>query len=238
MNTRIFLLVFISALLFTVSSCKEEQGDGILNLKYAASLDGGNLELNQTYILNGDSVYFTLIQYYICDASISDKDGATSLDLSDVSFIDFSEPSSLDYNFTLDATAYKNLTYTVGLSDERGATDPSSYASDHPMSLNRSMYWLMANAYVYFKIEGFRIKNGVDEPLVYHVGMNGFAQNKEAPQSFTINKGNTTSLITTLDLNEVFANINFDTEPETHTMNNMPLAQKLMNNFVNALTTN
>jgi len=233
-----YFLVIISALLISISACKEERGDGDLNLKYAATLNGGNLELNQTYLLNGDSVYFTLIQYYICDASISDKDGATSLDLKDVTFIDFSEPSSLDYNFTLDATAYKNLTYTVGLSDERGATDPSSYASDHPMSLNRSMYWLMANAYVYFKIEGFRIKNGIDEPLVYHVGMNGFAQNKEAAQSFTINKGNTTSLITTLNLNEVFANINFDTEPETHTMNNMPLAQKLMNNFVNALTTN
>ncbi|MEJ6694237.1 MAG: hypothetical protein QNK51_00225 [Chitinophagales bacterium] len=233
-----YFLLIISIALLSIGACKEEQGEGDLNMKYAATLNGGNLELNQTYLLNGDSVYFTLIQYYICDASISDKDGITSLALKDVAFIDFSEPSSLDYNFTLDAAAYKNPTYTVGLSDERGATDPSSYASDHPMSLNRSMYWLMANAYVYFKIEGFRIKNGIDEPLVYHVGMDGFSQNKEVPQSFTINKGNSTTLITTLDLNEVFANINFTTEPETHTMNNMPLAQKLMNNFVNALTTN
>ena len=85
-------------------------------------------------------------------------------------------------------------------------------------------------------MEGFRINNGVDEPLVYHVGMNGFAQTKLKEQAFSINKDNTTTIVTTLDMNDLFVNIDFDTEPETHTMNNMPLAMKMMNNFVNALS--
>ena len=232
---KLFIAVIGIALL-SLSACKEEAGEGILNMKYATIINDENLELNKVYDLDGDSVYFTLINYYISDVEIMDKDGNSAIEVKDVTLIDLSDPTTFEFNYTLESDAYKNPSFTVGLTDDRNATDPSSYASDHPMSLNRSMYWLMSQAYIYFKVEGFRINNGVDEPLVYHVGMNGFAQTKLKEQAFSINKDNTTTIATTLDMNDLFVNIDFDTEPETHTMNNMPLAMKMMNNFVNALS--
>ena len=232
---KLFIAVIGIALL-SLSACKEEAGEGILNMRYATMINNQTLELDQVYELNGDSVYFTLINYYISDVEVMDKDGNTSIEIKDVALVDLAEPSTFEYNYTLEANAYKNPSFTVGLSDARNATDPSSYGSDHPMSLNRSMYWVMAQAYIYFKIEGFRINNGVNEPIVYHVGMNGFAQTKEKEQAFSINKDNTTTLITTLNMNDLFSNVDFATEPETHTMNNMPLAMKLMDNFVNAIS--
>ncbi len=234
---NIFFAIMSIALL-SLTACSEEAGEGILTLKYAATVNSENLELNKTYVMDGDSVYFTLLQYYTSDIFIEDKDGTTETEIMDVSFIDFSEESSLEFSTTLEATAYKNPSYTVGLSDTRGAADPSSFGSDHPMSLNSSMFWIMSNSYIYFKIEGFRIKNGIEDPLVYHVGLTGYGENKQAQKAFSINDGNTTTLVTTLNLNEVFGNIDFDTEPETHQMNNMPLARKMMTNFANALSVN
>ena len=232
---NLFIAVIGIALL-SLSACKEEAGEGVLNMKYATIINDENLELNKVYDLDGDSVYFTLINYYISDVEIMDKDGNSAIEVKDVTLIDLSDPSTFEFNYTLEADAYKNPSFTVGLTDDRNATDPSSYASDHPMSLNRSMYWLMAEAYIYLKVEGFRINNGIDEPLVYHVGMNGFAQTKLKEKAFSINKGNTTTMVTTLDMNDLFVNIDFDTEPETHTMNKPSLARKMMNNFVNALS--
>lgn len=232
---KLFIAIVGIALL-SLNACKEEAGEGVLTMKYATTINDETLELNKVYDMDGDSVYFTLINYYISDVEISDKDGNSAIAINDVALIDLSDPSTFEYSFNLEANAYKNPSFTVGLTDDRNATDPSSYASDHPMSLNRSMYWLMSQAYIYFKVEGFRIQNGVDEPLVYHVGMNGFSQTKVKEDAFSINDGNTTTIITTLDLNDLFSNIDFDTEPETHTMNNMPLAMKMMNNFVNALS--
>lgn len=233
-----YVFAIMSIALLALSACKEETGEGVLNMKYTATVNNENLTLNKTYLMNGDSVYFTLIQYYVSDLTINDKDGNSAIDVMDVAFIDFAEPSSLEYNFNMEATAYKNPGFTIGLSDDRAASDPSSFASDHPMSLNSSMYWLMSNSYIYFKIEGFRLKNGLEEPIVYHVGLNGYARTREVENAFSVNDGNTTTIVTTLNLNDVFTNIDFDTEPETHTMNNMPLAQKMMNNFAAAISVN
>lgn len=131
---------------------------------------------------------------------------------------------------------YKNFTSLLGLSNELNATIPSQYTSSHPLGLDAANYWLMANSYIYLKIEGFRLNNGVEEPFTYHVGLDDFYREKTLDRSFTINKGNTTTLLGLISINDLFANIDFDTEYETHTTNNMTLAVKMMDNFSNALT--
>ena len=225
----------IAIAIFGLNSCKEEAGEGTLKMKYEAKVNNSNLELNKNYTINGDSVYFTMVKFYVSDVSIQDKDGIAAIEVKDVALVDFSNLSSTEFSYTLEAAAYKNPSFTVGLSDERNGTEPSSYASSSPLSLGTSMYWMMANSYIYFKIEGFRILNGVEAPLVYHVGLDGLGDSAGAQKGFSINNGNTTTVLTILDLDAVVATIDFDTESETHTTNNMPLAQKMMNNFVGAL---
>jgi hypothetical protein len=230
----------IAIAIFGLNSCKDEieAGEGTLVMKYEAKVNNSNLALNTDYTINGETVYFTTLKFYVSDVHIHDKDGANEFDLKDVALIDFSDESTTSFASTLASGAYKNPMYSVGLSTDLNASDPSSFASDHPMSLGNSMYWMMSNAYIYFKIEGFREVNGVDEPFVYHVGHMVLAQSKMVEKAFSINNGNTTTVLNTLDLNSVFANIDFDTESETHTMNNMPLANKMMSNFVNGISIN
>ena len=60
-----FFIAVIGIALVSLSACKEEAGEGVLNMKYATIINDENLELNKVYDLDGDSVYFTLINYYI-----------------------------------------------------------------------------------------------------------------------------------------------------------------------------
>lgn len=234
-----YFLAILSIAIVGLSSCTEEEvGEGTLTMKYETKINNTPLVLNQTYDMDGDMVYFTLVQYYVSGVSIQDKDATTTIELKDVELVDVSDESTLSFSKTLTSGAYKSPSFTLGLSDELNATDPSTYESDHPMSLSRSTYWLMANAYIYFKIEGFRTINGVDEPFVYHVGANGLYRDLMADQAVSINKDNTTTIVSSLDLNSVFSNVDFATESETHTGNNMPLAIKMMDNFANAISIN
>jgi hypothetical protein len=232
---------FIAIALFGLNSCDEdavEAGEGTLTMKYEAKVNNIDLELNRNYLINGDSVYFTTVKFYVSDVKIQDKDGLNEIEVKDVALVDFSEMSTTSFNTVLPATAYKNPSFTVGLSDERNNTEPSSYPSISPLSLNTSMYWLMAESYIYFKIEAFRTVNGVETPLVYHVGLDGMGTNASVEKGFSINNGNITTIITTLELTAVFTTIDLATEPGTHTLNNKPLADKMMDNFVNALSIN
>ena len=221
--------------MFSLNSCKVETGEGTLKMKYEAKVNNSSLELNKDYLINGDTIYFTMLKFYVSDVFVEDKDGLNEIAVKDAALVDFSNLSSTEFSYTLPAAAYKNPSFTVGLSDERNGTDPSSYPSSSPLSLGTSMYWMMANSYIYFKIEGFKRVNGGQSPLAYHVGLDGMGQATGVQKGLTIHKGNTTTVRSILDLNELFANIDFATEYETHTTNNMPLAQKMMNNFVGAL---
>lgn len=228
----------ITIAVFSLNSCKEDSdaGEGTLTMKYEAKVNNSNLLLNTDYTINGDTVKFTMLKFYVSDVHILDKDGLNMIEIKDVALVDFNDETSTSFSATLESGAYKNPMYSVGLSLDLNASDPSTFASNHPMSLGTSMYWMMSNAYIYFKIEGFRTVNGLEEPFVYHVGHMVLAQDKMADKSFSINKGTTTTLLNILDLNNVFATIDFDTESETHTMNNMPLANKMMTNFVEAIS--
>lgn len=233
-----YLLAILSIAVLTISACTEETGEGTLTLKYEAQINDQALAFNTDYDLNGETVHFELIQFYVSDVHIHDADGANMIEVKDVAFIDLSDESTTSFSKVLEAGSYKNPMYTVGLSEDLNASDPSTFESGHPLSLGNSMYWMMSNAYIYFKIEGFRTVAGVDEPFVYHVGHAVLGLGKMGNKAFTINDGNTTTIVNTLDLNSLFANIDFDTESETHTMNNMPLANKMMSNFTDAVSIN
>ena len=237
MKNLFFAILAIA--IFSLNACTEEEaGEGTLVMKYEAKANNETLQFNTDYVIHGDTVYFTTLKFYVSDVHIHDQDGANMMEVKDVALIDFNDESSTSFSKTLASGAYKNPMYAVGLSTDRNASDPSTFDSDHPMSLGTSMYWMMSNAYIYFKIEGFRKQGGVDEPFVYHVGHMVLAQNKMGDNAFSINKGNTTTILNTLDLDSVFDNIDFDTESETHTMNNMPLANKMMTNFVEGISVN
>lgn len=227
-----FTFVALATVLF---SCNKKE-EGTIKISYKATVNNQNLTLHNNYIINGDTVFFEVFKFYVSDIYISDKDENTTTSLSDVHLIDYSNDSTKTQSITVEATAYKNPTFTIGLSNERNETDPSSYASAHPLSLQQGNYWLMASSYIYFKIEGKRKVNGINHPIAYHVGLNDMGTEKIAQKAFSVYDENTTNINFIVNLDDMFANINFDTESMTHTTDNKPLADKMMSNFANAAT--
>lgn len=235
MKKHIKLAVVFIALTIALSSCKKDK-EGTITINYKATVNNQELTFDNPFIINGDTIVFEVFKFYTSDINITDKNDNQTITLGDVHLVDYENIDSKTYSTTIEATAYKNPTFIVGLSDERNATDPSSYASSNPLSLQQGNYWMMASSYIFFKIEGFRTVNGVDEPIVYHVGFNGMGVEKVAQKAFSVyDKGNT-NINFTVDFDDLFANIDFDTEGTTHTTDNMTLAQKMMDNFVNATT--
>lgn len=231
-----YFLIAITFLALILSSCKEEVGEGTLNLKFNARINSSDLQFNQYYDMDGDSVRFEIFKFYISDFSLMDKDATQTIEVVEVALVDFQDEGSTTISKTLEVNSYKNPSFLIGLSNARNETDPSSYASAHPLSLDQGNYWLMANSYIFFKIEGFRTKNGVETPFVFHVGGNDMFGAINLERSLSINKGNTSTLVGNIDINSLFSNIDFDIENQTHSPN--PLAFKLMANFVNSLSVN
>lgn len=232
-----YFIVFVGAVLLSLNACKEDN-EGDLILEFNARINSTNLDFNRYYDMDGDSVRFEIFKFYISDYSILNKDGDASLPLGEVYLIDFANEASTSITNTIEVQSYKNPSFRLGLSNTQNATDPSSYESAHPLSLNQGNYWLMANSYIYFKIEGYTMVGGVEYPFVYHVGFDDLYADLEIERSFSVHADAKTTLLANININTLFSNIDFATESDTHTTNNMPLAEKMMNNFANAISIN
>ncbi|MCB9255717.1 MAG: hypothetical protein H6579_01155 [Chitinophagales bacterium] len=230
-------VIFVLLVLLGLNACKEDT-EGDLILDFNARINSTNLEFNRFYDMDGDSVRFEIFKFYISDFSVLNKDGDAAIPLGEVFLVDFENEASTSISNTMEVQSYKNPSFRLGLSNTQNETDPSTYAASHPLSLNQGNYWLMANSYIYFKIEGYTMLNGVESPFVYHVGFNDLNADIALERSFSIHSDARTTLIANIDINSLFANVDFLTESSTHTTNNMPLAVKMMNNFAQAITIN
>lgn len=222
--------------LLTSFACKSDDGEGTLALKFEANVDSAPVVFNQYYVIDGDSVKFELFKFYVSDFKIEDKDGTEEIELKDVTIIDFTDDASKTINATLAANAYKNPSFNIGLTVAQNESEPTDYASAHPLSAQQGNYWMMANSYIYVKLEGQYMINGVEESFVFHLGHNDYVRNINLEKSFSIHDGNTTTLLASLDLNTIFNNVDFATESTTHSAN--PLAEKMLTNFINSLSVN
>lgn len=232
-----YLVIFVALITLSLNSCKDDN-EGDLVLDFNARINSTNLEFNRYYDMDGDSVRFEIFKFYISDYSILNKDGDASLPLGDVYLVDFENEASTSITNTLEVQSYKNPSFRLGLSNTQNATDPSTYESSHPLSLNQGNYWLMSNSYIYFKIEGYYREGGVEYPFVYHVGFDDLFADINVERSFSVQANAKTTLLANIDINSLFDNIDFATESNTHTTNNMPLAEKMMDNFANAISIN
>lgn len=223
-------------ILLSLFACKSDDGEGVLALQFNAKVNDTPLEFNQYYLVNGDSLRFEVLKFYVSEFNVEDKDGVESILLKDVEIVDFKDESTTTINSNLAVSAYKNPSFNLGLTNVQNETEPTSYASEHPLSAQQGNYWMMANSYIYIKVEGQYLINGVEESFVFHIGANDYVRNKVLNKSFSIHEGNTTTILANLDVNTLFDNVDFTTESTTHSAN--PLAEKMLTNFNNSLSIN
>ncbi|MEM6764466.1 MAG: MbnP family protein [Bacteroidota bacterium] len=118
------------------------------------------------------------------------------------------------------AGTYAGVKFGIGVPENMN-TSPADYATDHPLSVNTSMYWSWRTGYKFISLEGkidaSQEMTGavLDQSLVYHTGRDSVNSPNQIyrevsylrPQdAFTIESGRELQFIIEMDINRFFYN--------------------------------
>jgi hypothetical protein len=251
---QLFLFLFVSTVvLFIGNSCRPDvivpEGEGTLTLHFNPMVDGVTLiPQSGIYTNSAQHVRFQIdmLQFYICDITIKrDDDSIIILNgPNHVGLIKVMDIINKDFSFKLPSANYKSIGFTLGLNSALNATQPSDYATDHPLGIDNGNYWLMNSSYVFVKLEGLTDttasgSGSLTNSFVYHIGTNDLAPPVSYTKNFSITKDNSDTINVNMDVLAIFngvTTIDMRTEVSTNTTDDLPLAQKFINNFVHSIT--
>ena len=229
-NTILPVVALIA--LTVLAGCEQDQiheDRGTLKLVFDMTYDGADLDLEQDATLNGENIRITRFKFYAGDIRLGGDQ------LSDVELISFNEGST-ERTYSLPMGTYSGLDLAIGVPFDLNNANPATYGADHPLSTSNNMHWPMGN-YIFTKIEGFYQDT---LPFLYHVGLDTFYTELSSSIDVPISPGATTTVTVSMDLYDVFAGqaqtIDPVTEFDTHTMNDMPLAAKVISNLAASTT--
>jgi hypothetical protein len=133
--------------------------------------------------------------------------------------------------------SYKGFKFTLGLDSATNHMDPATYPSSDPLSIQTpSIHWSWNSGYIFLKMEGLcdttLAANGTpDYQYFFDCGLD---QNKRlidfSNDAFTVTSGQDLELAMDFRVLDLLNNVDLRTENSTHTMDNMPLATKIMDN--------
>jgi hypothetical protein len=237
MNLRKLLYPVLASLVLLISGCNNDDDyspeTGTLELKFHTYFDGESLQLHDFYAFQGGEFEFTMVQFYVCNVSVENQSGEKTL-IKDVDLINV--PTHTSFSASLAPGSYNQLFVGLGLDEILGATDPSSYLSSHPLSLNQNNFWIMSQSYIFVKVEGFFNYNGQRLPVVYHLGDETFYRNlQDESLVLSVEKNQTTTVNIAFHLDKLFDEVTLPDQDNTHTINDFPLALQMMNNLAAAL---
>jgi hypothetical protein len=117
--------------------------------------------------------------------------------------------------------------------------DFTSRQPSDPLSIkDPDMHWNWMTGYKFLRVDGDADTDGdgtVDTGIAYHIGSDPFLKNYEISKTIPLKNGQNTMYFT-LDLNIFFNGVDLSTELDTHTSNNIPLAERLAENMTTAIS--
>lgn len=239
-----FMLTAMASLF--LSSCSKEDdvtptpqiADVSFHIDY---LVGENpVVLGEVYDINGTAVSFDLISFYVGGIGFTDENGTTTM-MDNKYLLINAEETHYEVG-QLDAGHYEALQFFVGVdstTNSQTEDDFTNRPAEDPLAIqNPSMHWSWASGYRFIRIDGKTDTDGdgIPETLIqYHLGTN--------PLLLQMQYGDTHKDLVVgeneynlhLNLATVFEGVDMKTETSTHTMDNMMLANRIRNNFANAL---
>lgn len=232
MIKRILLFALVVSLF--ISCKKDEPETGTLKINFLVEGSSGLAELPfLSEDINGVPMRIELLKVYFAKMALTNASGE-AVALSDIELLDYGT-NQQSRSFTVKNGSYSTLDFILGIDPEQNASNPVDFDDNHPLSAAQNMYWTWASKYIFFKIEGradTTFENLFNHLFIYHVGMDGLSRNVSLPaSSITIEGDKTTEINVVLNLNVVLANsaqgVDVVDESLTHTMDNVPLAERL-----------
>lgn len=221
-------LALFSPLILLFSSCgdRSQQVTLEINLEH----NGVPFEIGETLYEGDTAIKFELIHFYLSQIALGDEVKEP------VVFINGQD--SVSMNFVLPLTKkVDQFSFGMGVDSINNIQDPTSFASNHPLSSSNAMYWSWATMYRFFKIDGRVNASGIlgadDQLLAWHTGKNALYRTKEV--NTAIRPGD--HLVLTFDVAALYTGVSLDTETMTHSMvDDYDIAVKLSNNLPTAFS--
>jgi hypothetical protein len=258
MKTKLFILA-ITAATFTITSCNQDGCTDPAAINYDAdakddvgscTYPGVTLHFHSkmgtadfaydTEVTNweGRKMKFTTAQVYLSNFFFHNDEGMTMIDDSYI----LAKPGTMMYNLgEVPSAHYHGFGFSVGVDTVANHADPASWPTNHALSSNNPdhAFWSWNSGYIFIMVEGVMdstaAMNGpANAPFIYHIGTDNlrkdlmFTDHQEVDGDVTMH--------VEFDFLELFNGIDLRTDPDSHTMNNMPAAMTLSNNVPNAVT--
>ncbi len=138
--------------------------------------------------------------------------------------------------------ALTGLSFNLGVDICRNnGLDPTTQTSGPFMPHNPTMYWSWASGYRFVSFNGtVDVSPNADGSDIrnfeYHTGLNSLLREVYIDLNSKELDANDLIIRVNVDFEKIFAEVDFTTELSTHTFDNVPLAEKITENTVNAIT--
>jgi len=241
-----FTFIALATSLFVAPGCKKDGDDGTdlakLSLEFAFKVGSEDLVFGDNYEINGKMVNFEAANYYIGGLKMTQEDG-TTIDLSQ-NYLLAGLGNSANVQGELQLSNLVTTSFFVGVdaaTNMQTETDFTARPSGDPLGVqDPAMHWNWMTGYKFLRIDGSvdTDADGMpDTPIAYHLGSAAMLKNLEFNQTITI-KGGDNTLTFELDVEKFFTGVDLAVEVDTHTGNNLPLAERLRDNLETSLTIN
>jgi len=239
-NVKYLLMLVLG--IFIWNACGDDRAETTnVDLQFDFRLNGETLELEKTYQLNGTTVQFDIARFYVGGIELQPTTGNAAI-FDDRYILVKAEENNYEVG-DVDFADYEKLKFYVGVAPElnsQSEDDFTTRVANDPLAVqDPSMHWNWNSGYKFIRIDGQTDTDGdgvVDTPLAFHIGSDNFLRNLEYDLS-TFQMGSNT-INFTLDMNQLYEGIDLAVDWDTHTGNNIPLAQLFTANFEQALTIN
>lgn len=183
---QIFSFLFAFVTLFSISSCDKGEditGNGEVNIEIENVANDKVFALNNNYVnANGDTLNFSMFNYYLSNFSFTKTDGTVYTVPKDECYflIKQDDVASKILNFkNIPAGDYKSVSFIIGV-DSLKSTAPVSERTGvlDPAGAGSGMYWAWNSGYIFLKAEGTSPQAPLDStsnkhPFKYHIGLYG-----------------------------------------------------------------
>ena len=234
-----------TTLLFT--SCKKDKSEEPtpsteqnLTMHLHSNVGTHTANYDSTFI-NSAGQRFTIEDYrmYISNVVLIKSDGS---ELPITGKIFLTNPEIDEYELGMVPVGnYKGFRFIVGLDSTINHSDPSTYPSSNPLSVQTpSIHWSWNSGYIFWKVEGkvdttVAQTGPVNVDYLYHIGMDEFKRTIDfSTDAFSVNSGQDQVIHLNFDLAAALINVDMTSELMTHTMDNMMLATKIADSWQSA----
>lgn len=196
---------------------------------------------DQTYTVDGLAVEFSLLHFYVSSIKLMEMDGSELSSFPDKYLL--VKPGEGMYMIGESKNAHAHMmTFDIGVDEatnNQTEVDFASWPADHPLSAQiPNMHWNWNSGYIFLKMEGKYDSDNDGTPdanFLAHTGTNNLRTEISLPIQKNLDEA-MSHIMLDFDVAKLLDGIDLTTDNVTHTMDNMPLAVKVMSNLPGAFS--